>query len=453
MKQLLKLTLATILVTSSITGLNAANDTAKPNVILIMADDLGYGDLGSYGQKQIKTPHLDKLAQEGMRFTNFYSGAPVCAPSRSVLMTGLHTGHTRVRGNFSKVSKTRGLGGGMGRVFLKKEDMTFTQELQQAGYTTAMAGKWGLGEPDSDGLPAAKGFDHFLGYLNQRRAHTYYPEWIWKNNTKLHLKGNLKGQKQQYTHDLFEDFAVDFVTRHKDKPFFLYLPYLIPHAKYEIPELGEYKNKQWSHQAKVHAAMISRMDNGIGKLVDTLKKLKIDNNTILFFCSDNGAAKRWDGVFDSSGSLRGKKRDLYEGGIRIPMIVRWPGEISANQVSSAPCWLTDIYPTVLAIGLSPLKQKVDGLDISPTLLSKPQDLKNRILYWEFYEGGFKQALRKGPWKAIRSAKEPTQLYNLTSDSEEKINLATKHPEIVKQLESLMSSERTNSIEWPSTQDN
>jgi arylsulfatase A-like enzyme len=317
--------------------LTALPAAAAPNIIYIMADDMGYADAGCYGGKYVQTPTLDQMAAEGMRFTDAYSGAPVCAPARSVLMTGKHTGHTTVRGNFGKQGGVRGLGGGKGRVPLLAEDVTVAEVLKAAGYHTGMTGKWGLGEPNTSGEPNSQGFDEWFGYLNQRRAHTYYPDFIWKNREKYPLPGNTGGKKTQYTHDLCAAFALDFIKRNHAKPFFLYLPYCIPHSKLEIPDLGPYADDTKFGKAETtYAAMITRMDTDIGKMMALLKALKIDDNTIVFFCSDNGAASRYDGKLNSSGPLRGRKRDMYEGGLRVPMIVRWPGRIKAGTVSGTP---------------------------------------------------------------------------------------------------------------------
>ncbi|MBT5815586.1 MAG: sulfatase-like hydrolase/transferase, partial [Opitutales bacterium] len=305
--------ITTIVLFHFLFGCAKAPDSAKPNIIFIMADDMGYGDLGSYGQTVIQTPYLDKMAKEGLRFTNCYAGSTVCAPSRSVLMTGLHTGHTTVRGNFGKYGVV-GLAGGNGRVPLNETDITVAEVLKDAGYTTGITGKWGLGEPNTSGHPNDQGFDEWFGYLNQRRAHSYYPDYIWKDQTKFDLPENRNDQKETYTHDLFTEFALDFIKRHERDPFFLYLPYTVPHSRYEIPDTAPYSKQPWSDDEKVHAAMITRLDRDIGAILKLLKDLKIDENTIVFFCSDNGAAERWEGRFDSSGVLQGRKRDMYEGG-------------------------------------------------------------------------------------------------------------------------------------------
>ncbi len=420
----------------------------RPNIIFIMADDMGYGDLGCYGQTLIQTPHIDRMAAEGVRFTDCYAGSTVCAPSRSVLMTGQHTGHTTVRGNFGKYGVT-GLAGGEGRVPLEKDDITVAEVLKTSGYATGMSGKWGLGEPNTSGHPNDQGFDEWFGYLNQRRAHSYYPDFIWKNREKFDLPKNRDGKKGIYTHDLFTEFALDFLTRYQNEPFFLYLPYTVPHSRYEIPDTAPYSNEKWTDDEKVHAAMITRLDRDVGRLFQSLEDLQIDEQTIVFFCSDNGAAERWEGRFDSSGSLRGRKRDMYEGGIRTPMIVRWPGVISPNQTSAVPWYFADVLPTLAELGKATAPPDIDGISIAPTLLGKPQNLKSRPMYWEFFEKGFQQAVRKGNWKAIRPAVgDPLQLYDLDRDLSETNDIASKHPTIVSEMESILNSVRTPSRNWP-----
>ena len=275
----------------------AQADESQPNIIFIMADDMGYGDAGCYGQKLIQTPNIDSMATEGTRFTNCYAGSPVCAPSRSVLMTGLHTGHTTVRGNFG-MHGVIGLGGGKGRVPLRTDDVTVAEVLKSAGYVTGMMGKWGLGEPDTSGHPNIQGFDQWFGFLNQRRAHNHYPEFLWLNQQRFELPGNAAGGEQQYSHDLFTGFALNFIRQHQSRPFFLYLPFTVPHAKFQTPDLGVYADRDWPEEAKRYATMISRMDADIGRILNLLKELQIDERTIVFFCSDNGAANRYDGLFD-----------------------------------------------------------------------------------------------------------------------------------------------------------
>ncbi len=426
-----------------------ANKLQKPNIIYIMADDLGYGDLGCYGQQIIQTPNLDKMASEGMRFTECYAGSTVCAPSRSVLMTGKHTGHTTVRGNAGGIGGVVGLGGKDGRVPLNKEDITVAEVLKQAGYVTGMTGKWGLGEPNTTGEPNSQGFDEWFGYLNQNRAHTYYPTFIWRNRERVPLNGNTGNMKTQYTHDMFTNFALEFIRKNQKKPFFLYVPYCIPHSAYEIPDTAPYSDQPWAEDEKVHAAMVTRMDRDIGRIMALLKDLKIDDNTIVFFCSDNGAAKRWEGRFDSSGPLRGRKRDMYEGGIRTPMIVRWPGRIEPGSENDLAWHFADVLPTLAKIARTNPPDGIDGVSVLPTLLGKKQDLADRFLYWEFFEGGYKQAVRWRNWKAVRlKPGQKLELYDLSQDIGEKQNVAANHPNIVARINEYLKTARTESQAWP-----
>ena len=420
----------------------------KPNIIFIMADDMGYGDAGCFGGKLIRTPNIDQLASEGMRFTQCYAGSTVCAPSRSVLMTGLHTGHTRVRGNFGK-GGVKGLGGGKGRVPLRENDITVAEILKLGGYSTGITGKWGLGEPSTMGTPNKKGFDEWFGYLNQRRAHSFFPTFIWLNEGRFDLPGNANGKQQQYTHDLFTGFALSFIRKNKSKPFFLYLPYTVPHSRFEIPDLGPYANRSWPEKAKVYAAMITRMDDHIGQIISLLKELVIDKKRIVFFCSDNGAANRYDGLFDSSGLLRGRKRDMYEGGLRTPMIVRWPGKVPANQTSEAVWSFTDFLPTAADLANVQKPKMLDGISVLPTLLGKAQETNNRFLYWEFFEGGFQQAARWKNWKVIRRKKnERLELYDLNEDIGETRDISKREPKIIAKFEKYLKTARTESEDWP-----
>ena len=426
-------------------------ESKKPNIIFIMTDDLGYNDLGCYGQEKIQTPHIDRLAAEGVCFTQCYTGSPVCAPSRNVLMTGQHTGHTRIRNNFPKVGGVLVLDNGspQRRVNLEPEDFTVAEMLKAAGYATGITGKWGVAEPGTNGVPNRKGFDEWFGYLNQRRAHTYYPPYLWRNKEKVILEGNKDGQRQEYSHDMFTAFALNFIRGHQDEPFFLYLPYTIPHARYEIPSIEPYTHKPWPDDAKVHAAMITRMDGDVGSIMALLKELSIDEQTIVFFCSDNGAANRWEGIFDSSGPLRGQKGQVYEGGIRTPMVVRWPGRVPAGVVSDAAWYFADFLPTTAELaGVEP-PSNIDGVSILPSLLGQEQNLENRFLYWEFFGGGFKQAVRIGDWKAVRpNLDKPLELYNLTTDLGEEHNVAEQHPEVVRKIETYLETARTESEYWP-----
>jgi len=418
----------------------------KPNIIFIMADDLGYADLGCYGQKEIKTPNIDQVAAEGMRFTDCYAGSTVCAPSRSVLMTGQHTGHTRVRANFGKV-------GGVGtqkRVPLESEDITVAEVLKQAGYATVITGKWGLGEPDSSGVPNRQGFDEWFGYLNQRNAHSYFPPYLWGNEEKVILEGNKGGKRRQYTHDMFTDFALDFIRGHKDKPFFLYLAWCIPHGRYEIPRIEHYGDRQdWSAQEITFAAMVTHMDRDVGRIMALLRKLDIDGKTVVFFCSDNGAANRWDGRFDSCGPLRGQKGNLYEGGIRVPMVARWPGKVPAGTVSDAAWYFADFLPTAAELAGARPPSSSDGVSVLRTLLGKKQNLSDRFLYWEFPKGRLQQAVRWGNWKALCPAQgQKLELYNLAKDVSEKQNVAALHSEVIAEIEAYLKTARTESPNWP-----
>lgn len=426
-----------------------------PNIIFILADDLGYGDLGCYGQKRIRTPHLDKLAADGIRFTQAYAGSTVCAPSRSCLMTGQHTGHTRIRGN--------------ALVPLRPEDQTVAELLKTAGYTTGLVGKWGLGEPDTTGIPNRQGFDYFFGYLNQTHAHNYYPDYLWRNEERVPLRNVVtpvgKGGsgvatvRLDYTADLFAQEAITFVEKNRAQPFFLYLALTTPHANneakaegMEVPSDEPYTNELWPQSEKNKAAMITRMDRDIGQLLAKLDELGLAQDTIIFFTSDNGPHREGGNdpaFFQSSGLLQGIKRSLTEGGIRVPMIVRWQGTIRAGQVSKQVWAFWDFLPTAAElVGITPPKG-IDGISIAPTLLGKRQRQQHEFLYWEFHEGGSKQAVRMDDWKGIRlSPDAPLALYRLDKDIGETNNLAAKYPRIVKRMETYLKTARTESAEWP-----
>jgi arylsulfatase A-like enzyme len=442
MPRLALLTLATFI---SVTwSAVPAGETRRPNIIFIMADDLGWGDVGCFGQKHIQTPNIDKLAAEGTRFTNVYAGASVCAPSRSVLMTGQHTGHTRVRGNNALV-------GGVGpqkRVPLEPEDVTVAEVLKSAGYVTGITGKWGLGEPDTSGVPNRQGFDEWFGYLNQQHAHNYYPDYLWHNEKKLELPENADGKQGKYSHDLFTTFALDFVKKHHEKPFFLYLAWTVPHGRYMIPSLGAYADKPWENDYKVHAAMVTRMDSDLGRLMALLRALKIDQQTIVFFCSDNGAVLRRDGVLDSAGPFRGQKGNQYEGGLRTPMIVHWPGRVPGGKVNDAPWYFADVLPTLAELAGTKPPVKVDGTSVLPTLLGRPQDLSQRMMYWEQYSGGFQQAVRWGKWKGHRKGDGTMELYDLAADPAEKENVADREPEVVKRMAAFLKEAHVDTPHWP-----
>jgi arylsulfatase A-like enzyme len=421
----------------------------KPNIIFILADDLGYGDLGCYGQKKIKTPNLDRMASQGMRFTQAYAGSTVCAPSRCSLMTGKHTGHTRIRGN--------------ALVPLKAEDITVASLLQRLGYFCGLVGKWGLGEPGTSGTPNKHGFDHFFGYLNQTHAHNYYPDYLWRNQQKVPLENVVeKGvatKRVQYSHDLFTDDALKFLEKHKAGPFFLYLAYTLPHANneagkkgMEIPSDEPYSKENWPEAQRNHAAMITRLDRDVGRIFDKLKELGIDDETIVFFTSDNGPHQEGGAdpnFFNSSGLLRGIKRSMHDGGIRVPMIVRWPGKIPAGKTNPHVWAFCDFLPTALELAGGESPKSIDGISVAPTLLGQGNQRQHEFLYWEFHEKGFQQAVRTGDWKAIRQKLgEKLELYDLANDLSETKNIADQHPEVIDRIETFLRSARTDSEDFP-----
>ncbi|MBL7222373.1 MAG: arylsulfatase [Candidatus Brocadiae bacterium] len=427
-------------------GRGIAAPARKPNIIFIMVDDLGYGDLGCYGQKLIRTPHLDRMAAEGTKFTDCYAGSAVCAPTRCVLMTGLHSGHCTRRGNRAKADLP-GEGKNRGLVPLRPTDYTVATHLRKAGYVTGGIGKWGLGNPGTTGSPDKHGFDHFYGYLDQVHAHSYYPTWLWRNDQRQELAGNQGGKRQQYAHDLFEADTLDFIRRSKGKPFFLYLPYTIPHGKYEVPDTAPYTAQPWPKTQKNYAAMITRVDATVGKLFALLRELGLDEHTLVFFTSDNGPNPPFLKLFHSAGGLRGIKRSLYEGGIRMPMIVRWPGKVPAGKTSDFVWTHTDFFPTACELAGTALPKGLDGMSVLPTLLGslqKPHD----ALYWEFH-APFHQAVRMGRWKGVRfGTDEPLELYDLATDRGEKTDITAQHPDVVRRIETFLATARTESPYWP-----
>lgn len=422
----------------------------KPNVIFIMADDLGYGDLGVYGQEVIPTPYIDQMAIEGRIFTHCYAGSPVCAPSRSTLMTGKHTGHTTVRGNKSQIPLDLP---NPDRVPLPENDTTLAEVLKQAGYITGMTGKWGLGEPNTTGEPNLQGFDQWLGFLNQKRAHDHFADYIWQNQDTFWLEGNdpvFNQQNVNFSHNHFTNFALDFIQENQDTNFFLYVPYLLPHDHYHIPEedLEAFSDKDWTENEKVHAAMVAKVDKDVGRILNKLQELALDSNTLVFFCSDNGAARRWEGRFDSSGKLRGRKRDMYEGGIRTPMIVWMPGTVPAGTKTDYPWYFPDLMPTLAEFAGTKSVKDIDGISILPEVKGKTMELSDRFMYWEFHERGFDQAVRWKNWKAVRAGlRGELELYDLAQDEMEENDISEKHPEIVAQIEEYLSTARTVSPYW------
>ena len=450
---------------------STTGDGRPPNIVFIMADDLGYGDLGSYGQAMIQTPRLDQMAEEGMRFTDFYAGATVCAPSRSVLMTGLHTGHTPVRGN---------AGDDLTIQALRPEHVTVAEVLADVGYTNGLVGKWGLGDEGaaSFGRPMNQGFDEFFGYLNQVHAHNYYPEFLWHGEEKVPLRnevtrtpGNYGGfaggyatKRVDYTHDLFADSALAFVDKHQDRPFFLYLALTVPHANneerhtdayhgMEVPDYGPYADKSWPEPQKGHAAMITRMDADVGRLLDRVDSLGLGENTVVFFTSDNGPHAEGQAdpdFFNSNGPLRGIKRALYDGGIRVPFIVRWTGHVPAGTANDHVGYFGDVMATAADLAGTAPPDSLDSISIVPTMLGNESEQETHdYLYWEFYEQGSRQAVRWGRYKGIRQPMSTgqTELYDLQTDIGERHNLADDYPALVRHLESLMDEAHVSSPLW------
>jgi arylsulfatase A len=445
----------------------------KPNIIYILADDLGYGDLSCYGQKLFSTPNIDQLAENGLMFTQHYSGSTVCAPSRSSLMTGQHTGHTFIRGNKEYLPE--------GQHPLQASALTLAEALQEAGYVTGAFGKWGLGFVGTEGDPNNQGFNEFFGYNCQRIAHHYYPYHLWHNSEKIMLTGNEGKQALQYGPDMIHKQALKFLEDNKTRPFFLYYPSLIPHAEMFAPEeymakhrgkyepesnytgvddgpqyrLGPYGSQSEAHAA--FAAMIHVLDDQVGEIVAKLKELGLYENTLIIFTSDNGPHLEGGAnpdYFNSNGIFRGYKRDLYEGGIRVPMIAVWDGKIAPNTKTDHPSAFWDVFPTVAEITGMETPGNIDGISFLPTLLGKKnQQKQHEYLYWEFHEQGGKKALRKGDWKLVNynvfnPEKTTVELYNITDDPGENSNLAGAHPDIVEELTHLMKAARVESEIFP-----
>lgn len=442
----------------------------KPNIIYIMADDLGYADVGCYGQKLIKTPNIDQLAAEGMRFTNHYAGTSVCAPSRCVLMTGMHMGNVEIRGNKQWQPQ--------GQMPISKETVTVAEKMKEAGYATGMIGKWGLGNTVTTGDPNKQGWDFFYGYTDQVLAHNYWPEYLIKNGEKIYLENEVKyldtaawhkglgsysTQKKQYSNDLFTEEAISFIDSHQQEPFFLYLPYTIPHnngealpgQKMEVPDFGSYKNKEWAADSLGYAAMIERLDNYVGQIVDKVDALGIGQRTLIIFTSDNGPMQERVGFtrfFDSNGIYRGGKRDLYEGGIRVPFIARWSGTVKAGMENNHISNFADFLPTACDIAGIESAISIDGISYLPALKGETQT-PHPFLYFEFYEGGKSQAVRQAAWKAVRTGvfenpDAPWELYNLNQDPSETTNLATANPEILQALIQIAEKAHTTDPNWP-----
>jgi len=435
-----------------------------PNIIFILADDLGYGELGSYGQTKIRTPFLDRMAAEGMRFTDFYCGNAVCAPSRCVLMTGKHAGHAWVRDNREVPPE--------GQTPIPSDAVTVADALKGKGYATAAIGKWGLGAPGSTGDPNRHGFDLFYGVNCQRVAHNHYPTYFYRNGERVQLPGNdgtLKGK--QYSHDLLEKEALTFIRDHSERPFFLYVPFLIPHVALQVPDdsLAEYQGL-WEETPytgargylphptprAAHAAMITRMDRSVGRILNLVAELKLDRNTLVMFSSDNGSIDGAGGhdlkFFQANGPLRAEKGYLYEGGIRIPCIARWPGHVPAGSVSRVPAAFYDLFPTYCSLAGAPVPRDLDGRSLVPVLTGASAEPLHEFLYWEFPESGGQQAVRMGDWKGVRpelfKRRTDLELYDLSKDLGEKENVADRNPEVVAKILEIMKREHTPSALFP-----
>jgi len=442
-----------------------AQNASKPNIIFILADDLGYGDIGCYGQQKIATPNIDRLAGMGVRFTQFYSGSTVCAPARCSFMTGMHTGHATIRGNVTIKPE--------GQMPLADSVITIAMLLKQAGYTTAAFGKWSLGFITTTGDPQKKGFDEFYGYNCQTLAHNYYPDHLWHNHERIELPGNLK-YDSIYSADLIHQQAMKFLHKKHDQPFFLYLPYTLPHADVIVPhdEVYDHYVKKFNEQPtppkstdkeKHHfdpyphaafVAMVSRLDKFVGDIMSEVKEKGIEKNTLIIFTSDNGPHRENGGdpvFFNSNGGLRGIKRDLYEGGIRVPFIAYQQGLTKAGTTSAMPAAFWDLFPTFLELANIP-KKETDGISILPALRGQKQN-QRPYLYWELHEGGGKQAVRFGDWKGVRlnvstQQSSPIELYDLKTDPRETNNIASRHHTIIQQIEAMMNHAYTPNKDWP-----
>ncbi|WP_417740427.1 arylsulfatase [Rosistilla oblonga] len=419
----------------------------KPNIVLIMADDLGYGDLGCYGQKLMSTPRIDQLAASGMRFTQAYAGAPVCTASRSVLMTGQHNGHTPARDNVPHYS-----------TYFEEDDVTIAEVLQPAGYRCGGVGKWSLGDTGSVGRATHQGFDSWFGYLNQDHAHYYYPEYLDDDDGRLELTGNAVS-REHYSHDLLTDRALQFIRESHASPFFLYVAWTLPHfaAKDEdpdgltVPSTAPYSDRDWDERSKKYAAMINMLDSDVGRILDLLSELELEENTLVIFTSDHGGHWSVPKPLRTNGALRGYKRDLTEGGIRVPFIARWTGTISANQTNRDVIAFQDMLPTFAELADASPPQGIDGISIVDAMQGKKLDSTREFLYWDYghCRARYDQAVRWKDWKGIRlGAGSDLQLYDLASDVSESHNIAANHPKIVRRIEAMMDGAVTPSERYP-----
>jgi len=437
------------LITLCISTISTIAQQRPPNIIFILADDLGYGDVGFQGQTKIQTPNIDRMAQQGLVFTQFYAGTSVCAPSRASLLTGLHTGHTAVRGNRGFKPE--------GQFPLPDSSLTIATVLQQQGYTTGIFGKWGLGYPGSTGTPLKKGFTNFFGYNCQSLAHNYYPDHLWNNDEKVGLTDST------YSADLIHQHALQFLRQQKTKPFFLFLTYTLPHAQLQGPHDSIYQHylaqfqEAGPHPHANFATMVTRLDHYVGEILQQVHEQGLSDNTLILFTSDNGPHREDGGdpdFFNSSGGLRGIKRDLYEGGIRVPFIALWKGRIKAGSSTSYPAAFWDLFPSFEELTGTKTTTGIDGLSFVPVLQGKAKPARQHdYLYWEFHEGGGSQAVRWGKWKGVRLnvntiTDPPLELYDLEQDPTERSNIAAQHPDIVKQIETDMRSSHQYNKDWP-----
>lgn len=414
----------------------AAGEALRPNIILIMADDLGYGDLGCYGQQVLKTPNIDRLASEGIRFTQAYAGGPVCTPSRSVLMTGLHNGHTPARDNIPHYP-----------TYLREDDVTVAEVLKEAGYVCGGVGKWSLGDAGTEGSAVNQGFDKWFGYLNQDHAHYYYTEYLDDNDGILDLAGNTH-TREHYSHDLIAERALGFIRENHEKPFFLYAAFTLPHFSSRnedpdgltVPSTAEFDDQDWPEKAKKYAAMMRMLDRDVGRIIDLVEELEIGENTLIVFTSDNGGHDAvWEG-FQTSGPLRGYKRDLYEGGIRVPFLARWPDKIPQGKTSDEVLAHMDMMPTLAALAGGKVPPGIDGVSATAALFGGKVERPHEYLYWDFghCRDRYDQAVRLGNWKGIRlGVGSPLQLYDLSSDLAEERDVAADHPDVVERIEKVM----------------
>ena len=450
----------------------AQQPIAKPNIVFILADDLGYADIGAYGQQHIETPHLDRLAQAGLKFTQFYAGSTVCAPSRSALLSGQHTGHTYIRGNKEIEPE--------GQHPLADSVQTFAMLLQQAGYATGAFGKWGLGMVGTSGDPNNKGFDTFFGYNCQRQSHRYYPTHLWHNDQRVELVGNDLSAQRIYAADVIQEQTLKFIDTHQDTSFFLFVPTILPHAELAGPadslyhkyadlwEETPHKGQDYGPNASIagytsvdkpramFASMVNRLDEYVGQIVHSLEQKGLLDNTLIIVSSDNGAHLEGGAdpdFFNSTANLRGRKRDLYEGGIRVPLIVHWPAKITGGQVSDHVAAAWDIMPTLAELTGAEQPRYTDGLSLLPTWISEGQQAQHDYLYWEFHEAGGRQAVRQHEWKLIvlqakDAAKRQIELYNLLQDPSEQNDLTKQYPDKVRELLQLIKEAHEESPIFP-----